>query len=83
MLVDESANQVVADTQRPDGVLLEKGEGTGVERGLQNKATIIGDMTVAVEEVVACRVGQENSCEPTSTRSRPSDLFDSLDLSVS
>lgn len=80
-IVDENSNQVDNDPQGLDGVSFEKGGGTGVEPGRQDTATIIGDLTVATKGGAACRVGQGNGDE--TTRSGPSELFDSLDLSVS
>lgn len=80
-IVDENSNQVEDDPQRLDGISFEKGGGPGVKPGRQDTATIISDLTVAAREVAACRVVQGNGDE--TTRSRPSELFDSLDLSVS
>lgn len=80
--VYENTNQIEGGTQRLDGVLFENGGCTGEEKGREDMATIMGDMTVEVEEIVACRVGHGDSDGETSTRSRPSELFDSLDLCV-
>lgn len=83
VIVHEASGQAADGKQQLGGTLLENNERAGVERGHQNLATVRDDVAVVAERVPAGRAGGKSTSETTSTASRPSELFDSLDLSAS
>lgn len=79
----EARCQTVSGKQQLGGALLENGERDGAEKKRQNVAIVQDDVAVADKGGPVDRLGGNSTSQTPSTASRPSELFDSLDLSAS
>lgn len=83
VMVHEAPGQAAGGKLRMGSTLLENDERVGAESKRPNAATVQADVAVLAEGVSTDRVGGRSTGETTSASSRPSELFDSLDLSAS
>lgn len=81
----QKGGEAADGTHQVDGTFspLERGDdGTGPGRRPKDLSAVRGDAAVVSEEEGGGGAGGRSGDETSSTSSRPSELFDSLDLSV-